>query len=108
MDSSQKHSARLELRAQILKALAHPTRLLFVEELGKSERCVCELQRLVGLDMSTVSKHLSILKGVGLVDDEKRGNQVFYSLQTPCILRIFDCVEQAVRSNLQKRVEVFR
>ncbi|MBX7244042.1 MAG: metalloregulator ArsR/SmtB family transcription factor [Candidatus Sumerlaeaceae bacterium] len=108
MNRSERLSGKLELRAQILKALAHPTRLLFVEELGKGERCVCELQGMVDLDMSTVSKHLSVLKGVGLVTDQKRGNQVFYTLQTPCILRIFDCVEQAVRANLQKQVEIFR
>lgn len=105
MKVSGKNSARLELRAEILKALAHPTRLLFVEELGKGERCVCELQRMTGLDMSTVSKHLSLLKTAGIVADEKRGNQVFYTLQTPCILNVFECVERALRANLKKQAE---
>jgi DNA-binding transcriptional ArsR family regulator len=48
--------------AQVFKALAHPSRLLIVDELMQSERCVCELTELVGSDMSTVSKHLSVLK----------------------------------------------
>ena len=59
--------ARHEARAQVFKALAHPSRLLIVDELMQSERCVCELTALVGSDMSTVSKHLSVLKAAGVV-----------------------------------------
>ena len=83
-------------RARIIKALAHPLRLFFVEELSRQERCVCDLTEMVGFDISTVSKHLSVLKNAGLVLDEKRGNQVFYSLKTPCILNFFDCVEAVI------------
>ncbi len=80
-------------RAHIIKAMSHPVRLFFIEELARQERCVCELTEMVGLDISTVSKHLSVLKNAGLVVDDKRGNQVFYRLQTPCILNFFGCVE---------------
>ena len=68
--------ARFELRTRIIKALAHPTRLFMIDELSRNERCVCELTEMVGADTSTVSKHLAILRGVGLVQDEKRGVQV--------------------------------
>lgn len=43
---------KYETRAAIMKALAHPSRLMMVEELEKGPRCVCELQELVGADMS--------------------------------------------------------
>ena len=101
-----KRSTRLEMRAQIFKSLAHPTRLMIVEELARGERCVCELQALVGCDMSTISKHLSLLRNVGILTMDKRGNQVFYKLEIPCILRIFDCVEQTLRARLQKHAEL--
>lgn len=81
-----------ENRARVMKALAHPTRLFLVDELSKKERCVCELTEMVGADISTVSKHLAILKNAGILNDRKRGNQVFYSLRTPCVLRFFDCI----------------
>ncbi|ORJ59319.1 ArsR/SmtB family transcription factor [Geothermobacter hydrogeniphilus] len=84
---------QLEARARVLKALAHPSRLLMVEELEAGERCVCDLQQLVGADMSTVSKHLSVLKNAGIVTDDKRGNQVFYRLRVPCVTGFFDCIE---------------
>ncbi len=96
--------ARLEARTRILKALAHPTRLLIVEELGRGERCVADLTGMVGSDMSTVSKHLSILKGVGLLADEKRGTQVFYRLAAPCALNFFSCLESVMEANLQAQI----
>ncbi|MBN1269383.1 MAG: winged helix-turn-helix transcriptional regulator [Kiritimatiellae bacterium] len=89
---------RLQRRADILKALAHPSRLLMVEQLAKGEHCVCELQKMVGADMSTVSKHLSVLKRAGLVQDDKRGLQVFYRLLSPCVLNFFECVESVIEA----------
>lgn len=88
-------------RAQIIKALAHPVRLFFIEELSRQERCVCELTEMVGFDISTVSKHLSVLKNAGLVTIDKRGNQVFYQLKTPCILNFFGCVEAVINGEVE-------
>lgn len=84
--------AQFKSQAAVFKALAHPGRLLMVDELSKGERCVCELAALVGSEMSTVSKHLSQLKQAGIVEDDKRGAQVFYRLKTPCVMNFFQCV----------------
>lgn len=85
--------ARFEERARVLKALAHPTRLFMVDVLSEGERCVNDLTEMVGADMSTVSKHLSVLRSVGIVGDEKRGSEVYYSLRMGCVMGFFDCVE---------------
>ncbi|MFH1676248.1 MAG: metalloregulator ArsR/SmtB family transcription factor, partial [bacterium] len=76
----------LEARAKILKALSHPTRLFIVDRLSEREHCVCELTEMIGADMSTVSKHLLVLKNAGIIADEKRGLWVWYSLKVPCII----------------------
>lgn len=96
---------RLAPRARVMKAMAHPTRLFIVEELARGERCVHELTDMVGADMSTVSKHLAILKSVGIVSGERRGNEVYYSLAMRCVLGFFDCVEDVLgqRSGVCKR-----
>ena len=60
MDPDSK--ARYEARANIMKAMAHPSRLFILDELSKGERCVCELTEMIGADVSTVSKHLSLLR----------------------------------------------
>jgi len=83
-------------RAKVMKALAHPTRLMMIEELSRGERCVCELRDLADCDLSTVSKHLSLLKDVGIVDDEKRGKQVYYRLRVPCVLNFFHCLDSVL------------
>jgi DNA-binding transcriptional ArsR family regulator len=83
----------LERRTQVMKALAHPSRLLMVDALSAGEQCVCDLQALVGADMSTVSKHLSLLRSAGIVLSEKRGQQVWYRLRVPCLLSFFSCVD---------------
>ncbi len=93
--------ARYEARAKIIKAMAHPTRLFILDELSQTgERCVCELTEMIGADMSTVSKHLSILKGVGIVEDDKRGAQVYYKLRLPCVLDFCTCVESVLKANM--------
>jgi len=99
---NQAGRVKLARRANILKALAHPSRLLMVDELAKGERCVCELQELVGADMSTVSKHLAVLKKAGLVDSDKRGLQVFYTLLSPCVMNFFTCVESVIEARKEQ------
>ncbi len=101
-----KTHARLTRRANVFKALAHPSRLFIVEQLAQREFCVCELTELVGADMSTVSKHLSVLKSAGIVQDEKRGLQVHYRLKMPCVTRFFECVGEVVETNAREQWEL--
>ena len=89
-----------------MKALAHPTRLFIVEELGRGERCVCELTEMVGADVSTVSKHLALLRSAGVVQDEKRGTQVYYSLRCDCALNFFACVDEVLRTVARQQAEI--
>ncbi|MDH7602216.1 MAG: metalloregulator ArsR/SmtB family transcription factor [Armatimonadota bacterium] len=99
-----KTRAKYELRARIIKAMAHPTRLFIVSQLSQGEKCVCELTRMVGADISTVSKHLAVMKNVGIVQDRKEGSQVFYSLRCPCILEFFECVESVLRTTAAEQL----
>jgi len=86
-------------KAQIIKAMGHPSRLAMLDALREGERYVCELQRIVGTDMSTVSRHLALMKSAGLVADRKQGLQVFYRLRTPCVLEVFACVEGVLQAD---------
>jgi ArsR family transcriptional regulator len=79
-----------------------------LEELGKTPYCVYELTEMVGLDVSTVSKHLSLLKNAGLVKDEKKGKQVYYSLRMRCALNFLDCVEAVLREQVQDRMNAIQ
>jgi DNA-binding transcriptional ArsR family regulator len=94
MDKREKHILRT--RANVLKALAHPARLWMIGQLDRGECCVCELVEGLDLDFSTVSKHLLVLKNAGIVEGDKRGKQVFYSLRIPCVLKFMHCVEAVI------------
>lgn len=86
--------AHYEARAKIVKAMAHSSRLFIVDELSQSgEKCVCDLTKMIGSNIATVSRHLAVLKGAGLLHDEKRGQMVYYSICVKCDLSFIDCVE---------------
>ena len=90
-----------EGRAKIAKALAHPSRLLILDALQEKETCVCELTDLVGADQSTVSKHLAILKNIGLVADRKAGSTCYYRVTCTCLGGFFGCIESVLKANLE-------
>ena len=93
----------IEAQAKIFKALGHPSRLLMAEALSHGPLCVCELQELVGADMSTVSRHLSVLKGADIVADEKRGQNVYYSLKLTCLGQFLNCTSASLDKQTQAR-----
>jgi ArsR family transcriptional regulator len=98
--------AKYEARAGVIKALAHPTRLFIVDKLSRGEHCVCNLAEMIGADVSTVSKHLSVLKSAGIVEDDKRGLQVWYRLRVPCVLNFFSCVEKVLQDSAERLKEL--
>lgn len=93
---TDKGNSQLKATSEIFKALSHPSRLLMVEALGDGEKCVCELQKLVDADMSTVSKHLSVLKSAGIVSCDKRGLNIYYSLKACCVLDFIACLDNMI------------
>jgi ArsR family transcriptional regulator len=101
----RKSHRRLEAQARVMKALAHPTRLFIVQELSRGPRCVCELTAMVGADISTVSRHLALLKGAGIIGDERRGKSVFYDLRMPCVLSFFACACKVIQANATAQKE---
>jgi ArsR family transcriptional regulator len=88
-----KTKAEFRRAADVFKALSNPSRVMIVNALADGEHCVAELTALVQLDISTVSNHLSVLRSVGIVSDERRGTQVFYTLRKPCLMNLFCCLD---------------
>jgi ArsR family transcriptional regulator len=97
---------KYESQAKILKAMAHPTRLLIVDKLTKKELCVCEITEIVGADTSTISKHLSLMKNAGIIEDDKRGNNVYYRLKIPCVKGFFSCINDVLKIQLKEQMAI--
>ncbi len=66
--------------ADVLAGFAEPTRLRIVDALRAGSKNVTELGKLLGVEIVNVSHHLGVLKQAGLVQDQKVGRHVVYSL----------------------------
>lgn len=88
-------------QAKIFKALGHPSRLLMVDALRNGELCVCDLQKMIGDDMSTVSRHLAVLHEAGIVNRRKDGTTIYYNLILCCLSKFLACTQEHV----EKRIE---
>lgn len=73
-----------------------------MELLMEGERCVCELTEAADCDITTASKHLSLMKSAGLLVSEKRGLQVFYRIACPCFTDFFRCIDLISSSQSQR------
>jgi ArsR family transcriptional regulator len=80
-------------RSLVVKAMAHPTRLLVMEALMQGEQCVNDLTAMAGCDVTTLSKHLSVMKKAGLLVCEKRSLNVYYQIACPCFADFFRCID---------------
>ena len=73
----------IDTATDVMKALSDPNRIRIIEMLSHKEMCVCEITSVLKLATSTVSKHLSILRDAGIIEDEKDGKWVNYKIKTP-------------------------
>lgn len=82
--------------AEVFKALSHPTRLFIIHAVKDEKMSVKELTELVGIDISTMSKHLDILKRHKIIEGEKDKNFVYYRLAIPCVLDFMSCAIKVI------------
>ncbi|MGE5485744.1 MAG: ArsR/SmtB family transcription factor [Ignavibacteriales bacterium] len=84
-----------DAQVAVFKALGHPTRLRIVEILAtQGSKCVCELVDMLDFDQSTISKHLALLRSVGIVRCAKEGLMVRYDLNMRCVFGFMKCIER--------------
>ena len=92
-----------EFKARVLKAIAHPVRLIIVDLLGKGELSFSELKDRFPFDKSTISKHLAILKDVGIVSARRQGLDMIYKLEIPCVLEFLECATRVLEESIEKQ-----
>jgi ArsR family transcriptional regulator len=80
--------------ANIYRVLSHPVRLRMVELLMEEELAVCEIAQRLDLPAATVSQHFNLLRTNGVVEGERRGNKIFYSIVSPQALCMVECLRE--------------
>lgn len=92
--------------AQVIAAAGHEIRLAILDYLKDGEQCVCDIAEHVEANRSNVSRHLAVMRNAGLVEQRKAGLKVMYSLRTPCILNIMQCVAGVLQERAQEANEI--
>jgi len=83
-----RNNSKFIQKSELLKALAHPTRLCIVKGLIEKESNVTNIQECLDLPQSTVSQHLSQLKAAGIIKGERNGLEIFYQVINEDIRKI--------------------
>ena len=97
------NSLQAKARAAILKALAHPTRVLMLDALNRGDRCVNDLRNLAAVSQPTITHHLEKLKKAGLVTERRAGKRVIHHLACPCILEALECTLGVLQSTEKRQ-----
>ena len=90
----------LELKAEILKALAQPTRLKILELLRNGEKCICEIVPAINGEQSNISRHISLMQKSHLVTTRKDGVKVRVKVKDPKIFEILDNVSFLLKKQI--------
>ncbi|HEY3231627.1 MAG TPA: metalloregulator ArsR/SmtB family transcription factor [Roseiflexaceae bacterium] len=85
-------------KAEFFKALGHPARLVILEQLRSGEKSVNELQAVLGIDQSSVSQQLAVLRNKNIVESRKEGTTVYYTVRDTMIFQLLD-IARAIFNN---------
>jgi len=101
----------LELKAEVLKAFAQPTRLKILECLRGGEKCICEIVPAIGGEQSNISRHISLMQKNHLVTTRKDGVRVMVRVKDPKVFEILDSIGLLLKKQIietGKLVQQFR
>jgi DNA-binding transcriptional ArsR family regulator len=97
-----------QFKAEVFQALAHPTRVAFVECLDLGELSVGQLCEKVGVEQTNASQHLAILRNKHIVQTRKAGNQTFYRLRDPAFGKVLAALKEYFLAHLAETLELLR
>lgn len=94
MKYAELNIGKLALATEMLKAIAHPMRIAIVGYLeGGVKLSVTEIHERLGIEQSTTSHHLGILKSKGVLSSQRDGKNTYYFLKHPALTGILTCIE---------------
>ncbi len=96
----------IELKAEILKALAQPTRLKILECLREGEKCICEIVPAINGEQSNVSRHISMMQKSHLVSTRKDGVRVMVKVRDPKVFEILDKVSAILKNQMKEQEKI--
>lgn len=98
----------LELKAEILKALAQPTRLKILQLLRNGEKCICQIVPAINGEQSNISRHISLMQKSNLVTTRKDGVKVMVKVKDPRVFEILDSISIMLRNQMSEQNRLIR
>jgi len=92
----------LELKAEILKALAQPTRMKILECLRDGEKCICEIVPAIKGEQSNISRHISLMQKTHLVSTRKEGVRVMVKVNDPKVFEILNNIGLLLKKQIME------
>jgi DNA-binding transcriptional ArsR family regulator len=94
-----------ELEANFLKALAQPTRLQILYFLRDGEQCQCKIIPRMREDQSNISRHLTHMRDLGILESRKEGVSVYYKIRDKRIFRLLSLADQMIKAEIEDRAK---
>lgn len=107
-DAFARQDTLRRFKAEVFQALGHPTRIHIVECLRDGPLSVSALLEHISLEPANVSQHLAVLRSKRLVINRKQGNQVFYSLRDPLLVKVLDTMRKYFQAHLEESLVMLR
>lgn len=96
-----------QLKADIFKAISHPTRIRILELLSDGEHCVCDIFEQLKVEQANTSQHLSVMKKQGILQSRKEGLRVIYSIKNPEVIEMLELANQILRKQADEAISAF-
>jgi DNA-binding transcriptional ArsR family regulator len=100
-----------EREAEFFAALGHPARLRILESVAGHAGggcCACEIEPEMGLDQSTISRHLLTLKRAGILTSRKDGVRVIYELADERVLELLRLASEVIAASVREQLETLK
>ena len=95
-------------RAEILKAIAQPTRMKIIEFLRDGERCVCEIFPAIAEEQSNTSRHLNMMQSCGILTRRKEGIKIMYRLKHPEVLGVLKLASAILKKEISGKNDLLK
>ena len=91
-----------KIKADFLKALAHPVRLQIIEFLKSGEKNVGSIMKALSIQQSSLSRHLSVLREAGILKSRQQGTVIYYNIEDHDIFQVLRPIAEMLRKKLKK------
>lgn len=98
----------IRMHAQLCSGLADTNRIMILYTLNNQESNVSDLAELLNIPQPTVSRHLKILRERGMVDSQRDGQSVVYSVSDQRIIEALDLLREVMADNVENQASLMR